>query len=157
MTKEPSPIVSQTGLSRTSRDETGTDREIGYRRKKEDQAASMSFSDHLRLMGLFLITAMAGCGGGGGSTSSPPPPSFSVGGSVNGLVGSVSLRLNDIETLRVIRTALLSSALHCLRAANFVVTRVFPPPSSISTGRYAPSATATAQWSPTSPTFRSTV
>jgi hypothetical protein len=88
----------------------------------------MSFNDHLRLTGLLLMTAMAGCGGGGASTSSPPPANFSVGGSVNGLVGSVSLQLNDIETLRVESNGAFIFRTSLPAGANYVVTRVFPPP-----------------------------
>ena len=87
----------------------------------------MSFNDHLRLTGLLLMTAMAGCGGGGAGTSSspPPPPSFSVGGSVIGLVGSVSLQLNDIETLRVDSNGAFIFRTSLAAGANYVVTRVF--------------------------------
>ncbi len=85
----------------------------------------MSFNDHLRLTGLLLMTATAGCGGGGASTS---PANFSVGGSVNGLVGSVSLQLNDIETLRVESNGAFIFRTSLPAGANYVVTRVFPPP-----------------------------
>jgi hypothetical protein len=86
----------------------------------------MSFNDQLRLTGLLLMTAMAGCGGGGASTS---PAKFSVGGSVNGLlVGSVSLQLNDIETVRVESNGAFIFRTSLPAGANYVVTRVFPPP-----------------------------
>jgi len=85
----------------------------------------MSFNNQLRLTGLLLMTAMAGCGGG---ASSPPPANFSVGGSVNGLVGSVSLQLNDIETLRVESNGAFIFRTSLPAGANYVVTRVFPPP-----------------------------
>src|SRR5688500_13991308 len=47
-----------------------------------------------------VLGVLAGCGGGGGG-SSPPPPTFTVGGTVSGLVGSVVLQNNGAGNLTV--------------------------------------------------------
>jgi trimeric autotransporter adhesin len=54
------------------------------------------------LLAVALATAITGCGGGGGGGGSappPPPPTFTIGGTVTGLTGTLVLRNNGTDAL----------------------------------------------------------
>lgn len=85
---------------------------------------------------LFLALALSGCGGGGGGGDddgggNPPATSFTVGGAVTGLSGSVVLRLNGGNDLTVSAAGSFTFSASLANGASYAVSIVAQPANQV--------------------------
>jgi CHRD domain len=76
------------------------------------------------LIGFFVVailTAAASCGGGGGS-SSVGATTYTVGGTITGLVGNATLRLNSVNDITISTSGPFTFPLGLIYLANYSVT-----------------------------------
>jgi hypothetical protein len=79
-----------------------------------------------------LLAVLAGCGGGDGGSNAgppppPPPPTFTIGGTVTGLIGSVVLQNNAGGDLTVTSSGMFAFAGSLNSGAAYVVTVLTQP------------------------------
>src|SRR3954466_2603358 len=91
----------------------------------------------LRIVGVCAVLSVLGAcgggggggtgGGGGGGGSPPPPATYTIGGSVSGLVGSVTLQNNGGDSLTLTANGNFSFATKVSAGASYAVTVAAQP------------------------------